>query len=408
MHLSHAPRAHLGALALVMLVFGCQDDGGGADPDTADAAVPSSDAAVGEDTDPCADAAMCGECPGEYEPVPLNETPPLPGDPCADPPSPIGRALEAALDTQAGQADASAAELLDPDRITVITCGTGSPVPSDRAQACTAVFVGGQFLLFDVGDGAQQSMEDLGLPLLDLDAVFITHFHSDHIADLGEAISRTWILGRSNAVPVYGPRAIERVVDGFNLVYTADELYRRAHHGDEAFPGPLPAVARRIDDAGADGTVVYEEGGVVVRAYGVDHSPIPGLGFRVEYRGRSVGISGDTLDTPGFRALAAGADVLVSEVMNTDFALDTACAFERLGDERNATLFRDIRTYHINAADLGRASAEAEVGRLVLTHQVPAVGGAQAQNLFGAPIAEAYDGEVVIAEDGTRVRIELD
>jgi ribonuclease Z len=253
-------------------------------------------------------------------------------------------------------------------------------------------------------------MENLALPVADLSAVFVTHFHSDHIADLGELISRSWILGRSKVLPVYGGPAVERIVDGFNLVYSPDEVYRRAHHGEAYFPpDTLPAEARRIVDASVDGTVVYNEADVVVRAYHVDHSPVaPALGYRVEYGGHSVGISGDTIDTPGLRALADSADVLVSEVMDKGFVLDTSCLFERLGNERYAAIFRDIRTYHIDVLELAQLSTDAKVGTLVLTHQVPSVPAAQAQVLFGAPIASIFDGRIVVAEDGTRVTIDVE
>lgn len=350
-----------------------------------------------------------GMCLAE-EPIPVNETPPLPGDACEEPPSPASFGIEARARSGQDQAAMTAAELLDPDAITVVTCGTGSPFPSDRAQSCTAVFAGGQFLLFDAGDGAQASMEDLLLPVVDLSAIFLTHFHSDHMADLGEVISRSWILGRTEVLPVYGGPTVERIVDGFNLVYSPDEVYRLAHHGEEVLPPKtLAAIARRIDDTGIDGMIVYDEGGVVVRAYGVDHSPVaPALGYRVEFGGRSVGISGDTVDTSGLRALADGADVLVGEVMDKGFALDSACAFERLGDERNARLLRDIRTYHMAVDELAQLSADADVGTLVLTHQVPSVPPTQARALFEAPIARVFAGPIVVAEDGTRVTIDIE
>ena len=154
--------------------------------------------------------------------------------------------------------------------------------------------------------------------------------------------------------------------------------------------------------------VVYDVGGVVARAYEVDHPPVaPSYGYRVEFDGRSVGISGDTIATPGLRALAAGTDVLVSDVMDKGFTLDTSCALERIGDGRNARIFRDIRTYHIGADELAQLSTDAGVGTLMLTHQVPSLPDAQAQQLFGPQIASAFDGELVVANDGSRVGIDL-
>lgn len=361
------------------------------------------------DADQPDDPAIC-ELDDSADPVALEETPPLPGDTCAEPPNQRSVAIEAAF-RQGQQASATQiAELTDPSTITVVMCGTGAPIPSDRAQACTAVFAGGQYLVFDTGDGAQRSMEDNGLPVADIDAVFLTHFHSDHMADLGETISRSWILGRRTELPVYGGATVERVVEGFNMVYTADELYRLAHHGEDVLaPDTLPAVAMRIDDPGTEGAVVYDVDGVVVKAYRVNHAPVaPSLGFRVEYRGSSVGISGDTVDTEGLRNLARGADVLVSEVMDRAFMLDTACAFERTGDARNAQLFRDVRTYHIALEDVAAVAAEAGVGQLVLTHMTPSLPQEQAESLFALPIAQIYDGTILVPADGDRVSVPVD
>jgi len=350
-----------------------------------------------------------GECPSDS--LPLGEAPPLPGDACAEPPTPLGVAFEQAVEAGQAQSDANAAELLDPSTITVVTCGTGSPIGGARAQACIAVFAGGRFLLFDAGDRAQISMEDLGLPVTDLDAVFLTHFHSDHMADLGEVISRSWILGRTTPLPVYGGEAIDRVVYGFNLAYTPDEGYRREHHGETVFAeyAVLPAEAWRIEPPGPEGSVVYDEDGLVVRAFGVDYSPVePSLGYRVEYGGRSVAISGDTVATEGLERLAEGADVLVSEVMDKGWTLEAACAMERLGDARNSKIFRDIRTYHIGVEELGTLARDAGVERLVLLHMVPAVPAAQAETLFGDPLRAVFDGEIGFADDGTRVTLDLD
>jgi ribonuclease Z len=335
--------------------------------------------------------------------------PPLPGAACETPPNAQSGRIETdvrpGLDEDARERTA----LLNPDKITVVTCGTASPVPSDRAQSCTAVFVGGKMLVFDVGDGAQVSMERIGLPVQDVSAVFITHFHSDHIADLGELISRSWLLGRSTALPVIGPEGIDRVVQGFNQAYVSDESHRIAHHGEEVMqPGVLAAIPRRFDDPGPDGAVVYEQDGVVVKAFRVSHPPIePAVGYRIEHRNRVVGISGDTIDTPALRTLAAGANVLVAEVMDKHFVLDMSCALGRAGSERASAIFRDIYDYHIDTIELAKLSAEVGVGTLMLTHQVPALPSAQAQVYFSGPIQRYFRGELVVSDDGSRKVLDL-
>jgi ribonuclease Z len=360
----------------------------------------------------CSDSADSSEVtvaptctPGD---VLLSDTPPAPEAVCSIPPGPVSAIFENTAAQQQAAADQRRAELLDRSRITVVACGTGSPIPSPRAQSCLAVFVNGQFLLFDAGDRAQDSMEDLNLPVTDIDAIFLTHFHSDHIADLGEVVSRSWILGRDQPLVVYGGREVEQVVSGFNVAYVADDAYRIAHHGADLFPDVRAATAITIEDPVPGGSVVYEVDGVRVLAYKVDHSPVgTALGYRVEYAGKAVAVSGDTIDTPGLRALAANADVLVSEVMNKSIVSDAECAFGRLSNPRLERIFRDIRTYHIDVPELAQLANDAGVATLVMTHLVPSVQDPAQLNLFFRQPAAGYNGELVIAEDGTEVVIAL-
>ncbi len=334
--------------------------------------------------------------------TPIHE---CPGDPGRQ-----GNRIESQAEQADEDAEEMAAELFDPDRITVVTCGTGSPVPSDRAQTCTALFVGGKFLLFDAGDRAQPTMEAIGLPVADLHAIFITHFHSDHIADLGEAISRSWIVGRTTPITVYGPEGIEPIVDSFVEIYTPDVQYRVDHHGETVFPEAALLVSSQTVEHDEEGVVVYDQDGVTVRAFTVAHEPIePAVGYRVEHRGRVVGISGDTIDVEGARALATNADILVSEVLEHGFTRDAACALERAGDSRNGKIFADIRDYHIGAETLGRMAEEVGVDTLVLTHLVPSVSQSQAKDRFQPPIRNGgFTGELVVGEDGGMVVIELE
>ncbi len=361
----------------------------------------------------CSDGADSSEVenvssctPGD---VLLSETPPAPAAVCSIPPGPISSIIETAASRQQAVADQRSAELLDPSRITIVTCGTGSPFPSARAQSCLAVFVNGQFLLFDAGDRAQESMEELNLPVTDIDAVFLTHVHADHMADLGEVMSRSWILGRNQPLAVYGGKEVEQIVSGFNIVYTADDAYRIAHHGADLFPAVRAATAVTILEPGPEGRVVYDVDGVQVLAYRVDHSPVAtALGYRVEYAGKIVAISGDTIDTPGLRALAADADVLVSEVMNKAIVDETECAFGRIADPRLERIFRDIRTYHIDLPELAELANDAGVATLVMTHLVPAVDDpTQVDRFFRQPASALYNGTLVVAEDGTEVLISL-
>lgn len=329
---------------------------------------------------------------------------------CPADPGPQSKQIERRRVEQQGVTDDLRRELLDPLRISVVTCGTASPVPSDRAQACTAVFVAGKYFLFDVGDGAQPSIEALNLPDTELNAVFITHFHSDHIADLGEALSRSWIRGRTTPVTVYGPQGIEPIVAGFLQVYAGDVSYRNAHHGPSVLPQPSLQVTAQTIGHSVTGEVVYQQDEVTVKAFSVAHHPAdPSVGYRIEYRGRVVAITGDTTDGSGVRALAANADILVSEVLDHGYNRDAACGLERAGDTRNAAIFRDIRGYHLGAETLGKMARETGVKTLMLTHLVPTISESDALDRF-APLIKngGFTGQLVVSKDGSTETIEVE
>ena len=105
------------------------------------------------------------------------------------------------------------------------------------------MLAGGEFVLVDVGPGSWETVATSGLPTGDLSAMLLTHFHSDHIGDLGEAITQSWIAGRARPLDVYGPTGTERVVAGFDQAYAADAQYRTAHHGEQFMPAGAAAAA---------------------------------------------------------------------------------------------------------------------------------------------------------------------
>jgi ribonuclease Z len=276
------------------------------------------------------------------------------------------QAIRRAIIRNQQRADETAAALQRTDRITTMLCGVGSPVSQDGAQSCTAVFVNGQFLLFDAGNNAMTSMNTSQLPLDQLDAVFITHFHNDHYADLGDVMEWWWILGRRHILPVHGPTGITQIVKGFRSAYELEESYRTAHHGAELMPpewAPSEAVefAPPEDDAAV---LVYEQDGVTVKAFRVNHAPIePSVGHRIEYAGKVIVISGDTVRTNSLLEASRGADLLVAEVMNMEIVETMERTFAEMGNTDRATLLFDIRDYHMDVSDVGALAHEADAGR---------------------------------------------
>lgn len=296
--------------------------------------------------------------------------------------------------------------LTSPD-LQVVICGSGSPLADpDRAAPCTAVIAGGEFVLVDAGPGSWEVLDLANLPLAHLSAVLLTHFHSDHIGGLGEALTQSWIAGRTAPLPVYGPEGVGRVVEGFRAAYASDVDYRVAHHGDAWMPRAASGAEAHevaLGDAPDASAVVLERNGLVVTMFRVDHDPVrPAVGYRFDFAGRSVVVSGDTKKSTSLIAHAKGADILVHESLQPDLIRRASAAAARLGRERVAKLANDIVDYHTSVVEAAEVARDAGAGTLVLTHLVPGPNNFITRRLFLAGVSDVYSGKVVIAEDGMR------
>jgi ribonuclease Z len=255
-------------------------------------------------------------------------------------------------------------------------------------------------------------MEALNLPVDQLTAVFLTHYHADHFADLGEVIDRSWILGRRHVLPIHGPEGIEPIVAGFRMAYEQEYGYRTAHHGPAVMP-PQASEARarafHYEETG-EPVRIYDHDGVTVTAFAAQHPPIvPNVGYRIEYAGRTVILSGDTIATDTLLAQSRDADLLIADVMAMDLVRQIERANAADGNDDVAHIMRDIRDYHVGAEELGKLAERAHVKHLALTHLAPPVDQRLlVHTAFKRPVAAHYSGEITVGRDGTRIVLPLE
>lgn len=318
---------------------------------------------------------------------------------------------QAVLERFVGQQLArSNAGLLKEDALRVAVCGSSAPLPSpDRAKACVAVMAGGKFYLVDVGPESVENLMLWSLPLDRIGGVLITHFHSDHIGDLGELNLQTWAPGRPAPLPVYGGPGIEQVVAGFNQAYALDQGYRTAHHTAKVMPpATWPMVAHPVAMPGAaspalDRTaVVLDDGALKITAIEVNHAPVaPAYAYRFDYKGRSVVVTGDmTAHQPLIKA-AQGADVLVSEAIARDMVRTMGAAATEVKRPFVATVMRDIQTYHVSPQEAAGIANKAGVKLLVFYHLLPAPDNPLTRRTFARGVREVRDGDWTLADDGS-------
>ncbi|MCB1645320.1 MAG: MBL fold metallo-hydrolase [Pseudomonadales bacterium] len=283
-------------------------------------------------------------------------------------------------------------------------CGTGSPLPDPgRGGACTFVIAGERVYLFDAGEGAAESMALMGVLPSEVEAVFLTHFHSDHINGLGAlALQHVFRGSVSEPLPVYGGPGVERVVNGFNEAYALDHQYRVEHIGKEAAPAEgfeLEARPQTLNSSAL--TTIFEQDGVRIGAFEVSHpSVLPAWGYRVDFGRRSVVISGDTTYTQALVDAARGADLLVHEALAPELVSYIELVARRYNHEGLALVMKSIPGYHASPADAVRAANEAGVTRLALTHLIPGLPNHMFDDLFTAGAEAAFNGDFWVVADG--------
>ena len=286
---------------------------------------------------------------------------------------------------------ASAGTIYDGLKITL--CGTSSPLPAPgRAQACIAVETPKHLYLVDAGSGSAATATLAGVPTEKLRGILLTHFHSDHISDIGDFNLNSWVAGRPQPLQVIGPDGVDRIVEGLNTTYELDRGYRVSHHGAEFLNPELGILQSRSISEG----VIVDEDGLRITAFEVSHPPIePAFGYRLDYGGRSVVISGDSLVTDKIVEISDGADVVLHDAMELQLVQTAENVLRNAGVTRTATVLHDIQDYHATTEDLQRLVDEAEIGLLALYHLVPAPRNAMAVAAFNRSIPEG----ALITED---------
>lgn len=300
-----------------------------------------------------------------------------------------------------------------PAGLHLFVCGAGSPLPDPiRSGPCLAVIAGDRLFVVDAGSGGARNMQRLGISPGRIEALFVTHFHSDHIDGLGEMAMLRWTNGGWNTpLPVHAPAGIERVVDGFNRAYGQDFYYRVAHHGRDVVPpggAGMEAQPFAMPEAGRP-QVVWEEDGITVTAFRVAHHPVePAVGYRFDYGGRSLVISGDTTAVAELVEISRGVDLLAHEALASHLVGIMEDAARAAGQDRLAKILLDIPDYHATPVEAAEIAAAAGVGALLLYHIVPPLPLPGLRSAFLQGVDEVYSGPVTVARDGTLVSMPLD
>ncbi|MFZ4481710.1 MAG: MBL fold metallo-hydrolase [Rhodoferax sp.] len=300
-----------------------------------------------------------------------------------------------------------------PDGLHVGLCGAGSPMPDDRRMgACTLVVAGKRLFVFDTGNGSVRNIGKMGFNHGRIDAIFLTHFHSDHIDGLGELLMQRWVsTGNVAPVPLYGPPGVEQVVDGFMMAYQQDQHYRVAHHGEQTVNSSgFGALAKPFTAPAGGHVVLLKDADLEISAFNVDHAPVhPSVGYTIRYKGRSTVLSGDTKISAAVQREAAGADLLVHEALSAPLVGLMQEGAAAAGRPNVKKLMADIVDYHTSPEQAAQTGRDAKVRYLLLNHIAPPLPLpdmvkaflGDAESIFAGPIQVGQDGDFISLPAGS-------
>jgi ribonuclease Z len=277
--------------------------------------------------------------------------------------------------------------------------GTGSPVHVAHRFGPSQIISDGKVrLLIDTGWSSTIRLFQNATPPQTIDAVFITHLHSDHTTDMADFLVMRWVGGIRKAIPIYGPVGTKRMVAGFQEAMAADTGYRLAHHGDKLWSGGLAADITEFE-AGDDPVEIARYGDLVVKAFEVEHLPVkPAYGFRFENEGKVITISGDTNPCQGLINGSKDADIMVCDSMNVQMMGVLEGQLRSGGNKVQGDLLEDAHSYHAPISGMAEVAEKAGVKHLVLSHLIPPIQDPQIP-MFTAGLDKIFSGQISVGHD---------
>lgn len=268
-------------------------------------------------------------------------------------------------------------------RVTLL--GTGSPPPAmNRFGPSILIEAGQQKFLFDAGRGALQRLTQLKVRWRDVHGVFFTHLHSDHVVGFPDLWLTGWLTpapGRDVPLRVWGPRGTAKMMSHLEQAYEYDIRIRL--YDDRAHPEGVVILAEDIKEG-----VVYEQEGIKITAFEVDHTPVkPAFGYRIDHAGRSVVLSGDTRVSENLIRYAQGVDVLIHEVVAPE-------TFQRAGTPTERA--KSVIAHHVTPEQAGEVFSRVKPRLAVYSHIVLPT--ATEQDLI-PPTRKTYSGPLELGED---------
>tara|TARA_A200000113_G_scaffold885_1_gene940 strand:- start:1753 stop:2580 length:828 start_codon:yes stop_codon:yes gene_type:complete len=238
--------------------------------------------------------------------------------------------------------------------------GTGCPsIDYKRCGSSNLVSSKKTKILVDCGSGVTQRLNQSGNSSADIDALLLTHLHTDHVVDLYQLIISSWHSDRNSIWKIYGPKGTKRFIDKIFLAWKSERYLRVAYEKRKS----IKALKYKVYEFNKEGNISIND--LKIKYFEVDHKPVPfAYGFSFFNNKKKLTISGDTRPCENLMINAQNADVLLHEVL-IEYELNKTSML------RTKKTLHNVKKYHTTSDLVGKVAKLSNCKKLVLTHFVP-------------------------------------
>ena len=285
--------------------------------------------------------------------------------------------------------------LKESSELVLLGTGGGPKIWAPRSQPASAILVNGDVYIIDAGDGITGQLAKSGIDTNSIKAVFITHNHSDHVADYGTLLLRTWQSGHKGPIDCFGPPPLKGMTNSYMEYMNWDINLRIQHEARPDFKSMINVLEITNNSS------VYQDSNVKVDCIKVPHGEAdPSYSYRFQIDGKVIVFSGDTSKSEALIGFASGADILVHEVLN----LEGVEAIIEKTYPGNEAFRNHIIEGHTTMSEVGEIASQAKVKILVLNHFVPTGSPfLDKEEIWQDGVRKTFNGQIIVGTDLLRI-----